>query len=383
LLIAWLFALPLAQPPNQDVLPPEMRLLVKIKQRMAANLTNLPNYVCLAAIERFRDSAKTGQWERVDSHQLEVALVGDDEWFSRPGAGRLETRDLRELIPTGLLSTGDYANHARSVFLSAMPRFEHAGIEDLGGRATARFRYSVSLLNSGYRLRSGQTAAIVAFHGSFWADPATGDVRRLEIVADDIPPEVGISDAATTVDYQRVAIGQAGFLLPERTELTVGSRLGYAERNRMTFSQCRQYGTESAISFDPPETLPAGLTLTLELDPGLPLERLRGGDAVQAKVAAAVQSNGNPLIPAGAPVRGRVLHIERRPGPPAQIRVALEFEEIAAGERRFHFTAVLERVVETRQTRRAPESTVRPGVLPLVAEAPFRIGGLVSTWRSQ
>ncbi len=376
---AWIFALLLAQ----DVLPPEMRQLVKIKQRMAANLNNLPNYTCQAAIERFRDPTKTGQWERVDLHQVEVALVGEDEWFSRPGAGRLETRDLRDFIPTGLLSTGDYANHARSVFISQAPRFEYAGTEQAAGRDAVRFRYSVSLLNSGYRIRSGIQGAVVAFHGSFLADPSSGDLLHLDVSADDIPPDVGIAEAVTTVDYARVRIGTADFLLPERTELTVTNRLGQSERNRMTFSQCRQYGVESAVSFDPPETLPGGLLLTLELDQAFDAEGLRGGSPILAKLVSEVRSQEKILIPAGATVRGRVLQLDRRPGPAATLRMVLEFEEIVAAEHRFHFTAVVESVTERPRVRVAPESNPRPGVLSLIVIPPFRLGGLVSTWKTQ
>jgi len=376
---AWIFALLLAQ----DVLPPEMRQLVKIKQRMAANLNNLPNYTCLAAIERHQDPNKTGQWERVDVHQVEVALVGDDEWFSRPGAGRLETRDLRELIPTGLLSTGDYANHARSVFLSTAPTFDYAGPEPVAGRTAVRFKYNVSRLNSGYRIHSGTKGAIVAFHGSFWADPSTGDLLRLDVFTDDVPPEVGIAEATTTVDYARVRIGTADFLLPERTELTVTNRKGQAERNRMTFTQCRQYGTESAVSFEPPETLPAGLVLTLELDAAFDPERLRGGDPVTAKLASEVRSQEKVLIPAGSTVRGRVLQLDRRPGPATTFRMVLEFDQIVAGETRFHVNAVVENVTERQRVRLAPETNPRPGVLSLIVLPPARLGGLVSTWRTK
>jgi len=379
---AWIFALVFASSLAQDALPPEMRQLVKIKQRMAASLKNLPNYTCQATIERYRRAAWTDRWEHVDDHQVEVALVGGDEWFSRPGAGRLETRDLRDLIPTGLVSSGDYANHVRSVFSTNAPRFEYAGTEKVTGRAAVRYRYSISLLNSGYRVSSGSVGAAVAYHGSFWADPSSGDLLRLDLFPDDIPPEVGIADAVTIVDYARVRIGAADFLLPERTELTVTRRRGSADRNRMTFTQCRQYGTESAVSFEPPETLPAGLVLTLELD-SLELERLRGGDPVFAKLAAEVCSQEQTLIPAGATVRGRVLQLDRRPGPPALVRMVLEFEEIMAGQHHFHFTAVVESVTERQQVRRAPEPYPRPGVLSLLVQPPFRLGGLVSTWRTQ
>ena len=42
----------------------------------------------------------------------------------------------------------------------------------------------------GYRLRVNDREAVVGFHGSFYADPVTLDVRRMEVVAEDIPAEL-------------------------------------------------------------------------------------------------------------------------------------------------------------------------------------------------
>lgn len=375
---AWIFALLLAQ----DVLPPEMRQLVRIKQQMKANLSRLPNYTCMAEIERFRDTPKSIQWERVDVHRVEVALVGGAEWFSRPGAGRLETRSLRDLIPTGLVSNGEYANHARSLFLSSNAQFEYAGMERINGRETARFRYSVSRLNSGYFVQSG-SEAVVPYHGSFWGDPQTGDLVRLTVEVVDIPPEIDIVEAVTAVDYARVRIGGEDFLLPERTDLVVVNRHGQAGRNRMTFTQCHQYGTESAVSFEPPEPLPPGLVLTLELDSAIDLEGLRGGAPILAKLVSEVRSQEKVLIPVGATVRGRVLQLDRRPGPPPQLHVVLEFDEITTAEHRYHFIAIVQSVTERQQVRRMMEPSPRLGVLSLLIQPPFRLTGLVSTWRTQ
>ena len=60
---------------------------------------------------------------------------------------------------------------------------------------------------------------MVGFHGSFYADPVTLDVRRVEVVAEDIPAELGVTAAETTVDYGRLRIGDEEFLLPVESEL--------------------------------------------------------------------------------------------------------------------------------------------------------------------
>jgi hypothetical protein len=375
-----LFALSLVQEP----LPPEMRQLVRIKQRMSDNLRRLPNYTCQAELSRFEHGRRDTTWLSTDSFQLEVALVGDDEWFSHPGAGRLETRNLREMIPTGLLSTGDYANHTRAVFLSSDPRFEYAGMERIGEHNTVRFNYKVSLFGSGYRMSLGPVSEKVAYHGSFWGDPETGDLVRLDVHTDDMPPSLDMQEAATTVDYARVRIGATDFLLPQRTELVVVRLNGAGERNQMLFSHCRQYGTESAVSFEQPASLPAGLTLALKLATALDSQNTHPGDAVAAEVVAELRHQGERLVPAGAKVRGRVLQLENLTGTPPTVRVVLQFDDIAAGEIQFPFTAVLESLPDDRRLRRSTEVTPLPGILAmLVRERPFHLEGLVTRWRTQ
>lgn len=369
----------------QEPLPPEMRQLVRIKQRMSENLRHLPNYTCLAEISRFEHGRRDSTWLPLDSFSVEVALVGNDEWFSHPGAGRLETRDLRELVPTGLLSTGDYANHARAVFLSSDPRFEHAGVEKVNERNTVRFNYSVSLFGSGYRLSNGPGASEkVPYHGAFWADPESGDLVRLDVHTDDIPPSLDMQEAATTVDYGRVRIGATDFLLAQRTELIVIRLNGSGERNLMVFSNCRQYGTESAVSFEQQASLPAGLLLTLKLETALDSQSTHPGDAVAARVVSELQHQGEKLVPAGAAVRGRVLQLEYLPGSPPTFRVVLQFDDIAAGEAHFPFTAVLESLPDDRRLRRSSEVAALPGLLGLlVRERPFHLEGLITRWRTQ
>lgn len=368
----------------QDVLPPEMRLLVQIKQRMKNNLEHLPNYTCLAELSRFDRGRRDNTWLPTDTFRLEVALVGDDEWFSRPGAGRLETRDLREIIPNGVMSTGDYASHARSIFISILPQFEFVGMEKVGDRNTAKFNYKVSLFGSGYRMSNGTQSELVAYHGSFWGDSESGDVVRLDVHTDDIPEILGMKESTTTVEYARVRIGSSDFLLPKSSELVLIHLNGTASRNEIVFSNCRQYGTESAVSFEQGASLPAGLPLALKLDTALDSQSTRPGDAVTAEVVGDVSHQGQRLVPSGARVRGRVLQMDFLPGNPPTYRVVLQFDEIAAGKTHYPFTATLESLPDDRRLRRSTEVAPLPGILGmLVRQRPFHLEGLLTRWKTQ
>ena len=58
--------------------------------------------------------------------------------------------------------------------------------------ALVRYDFRVSKIISGYQLRVDNRTAVVSYHGSFWADPKTLEAARLEVIADDIPSDLGL-----------------------------------------------------------------------------------------------------------------------------------------------------------------------------------------------
>src|SRR5215472_16191853 len=122
--------------------------------------------------------------------RLEVALVDGKELFSWPGAGRFEDRGIGEIVGRGAaIGNGSFATHARSVFLSHAPKFTYVGAATLNGRRAIRYDYRIAQMLSGYQIHVGDHQAFVAYHGSFWVDADSLDLIRLDVRADDLPPE--------------------------------------------------------------------------------------------------------------------------------------------------------------------------------------------------
>src|SRR5450756_567881 len=111
------------------------------------------------------------RFELVDMLRLEVALVDDRELFAWPGSKKFGDTELRHMVSGGAIGNGNFALHARAVFMGNGPVFTFRGEDKLEGRRALRFDFKVSLLNSGYRIRVNDQEAVVAYHGSFWADP--------------------------------------------------------------------------------------------------------------------------------------------------------------------------------------------------------------------
>src|SRR6185369_12410649 len=104
----------------------------------------------------------------------------------------------------------------------------------------------------GHRLSVNGHEEVVAFHGSFYADPVTLDLRRVEVAAEDIPASLGVTAAETTVNYGQVKIGEETFLLPVESELMMALP-DVIDRNWVRFSSCRKFTGESTLLFTDPE----------------------------------------------------------------------------------------------------------------------------------
>ena len=73
---------------------------------------------------------------------------------------------------------------------SRAARITYVGEVTKNKQRLLQWDYEVPQLLSGYLLRVGSHEAIVGYHGSFWADPKTLDLLRLEVQADEIPPQL-------------------------------------------------------------------------------------------------------------------------------------------------------------------------------------------------
>lgn len=301
--------------------------LAAATRQMAASLSKQPNYTCLQTIERSERRAKRQRFQLIDVLRFEVALVEGKELYAWPGSSRFEEKDLTELVPEGgAIGTGAYASHAQSIFRGRAANFRLGGQETLDGRPAVRYDYDVPQMMSGYQMRVAKSPYhIVGYHGSFWVDPETLDVRRVLVVVDEIPPQLPIERSESTIDYARWRIGEAHYLLPTQATLQMTGIDGTVNRNEMRFSNCRQYAGESVLSFgDAPESaplaapaavvaveLPAGLLVDVDLDEPLRSDERKTGDIVKAHVATAVKHKGAVLIPKGAAAEARIVRLQR------------------------------------------------------------------------
>jgi hypothetical protein len=366
---------------GQPGAPGEYALLSKIKQTMKRNLRQVPNYTCLETIERLQRLPRSlvvsrdggpGPFRPQDIVRLEVADVEGKEFFSRPGARDFHETNLEAFVNGGMIGNGIFALFTKDIFATNGPTYHFGGKENMEGREVVRYDYQVPYLGSGYTVKSQFGAAVVAYFGSFWADPQTLEAVRLDVRADEIPAYIGLTDTKTRINYASVRIGISDVLLPQSAEMTVHHLTDYESRNRIEFTHCSQYTAESVISFAGETAasssrvnrieIPAGLTLAIGLEKAIDLESAHVGDLIAGIVVADVRRRGRVIVPKGASVSGRIRRLERYVDEAPYYVVGLEFLEVDFPGNRARFFAEMERITAAPEGIGKAPSAHLPGV---------------------
>jgi hypothetical protein len=316
-------------------LTPETLLLARIRNVVHENLERLPDFTCVQTIERSQREPGSKRYRFVDNIRLEVALVEGKELYAWPGSPKFEERDLRDMVGGGAIGTGDFALHAKSIYLSGSATFSYQGTEELRGRKVHVFHYRVPVAQSRYIMRIEKAEGPVGYQGHVYNDAETLEMARIEIHIDDIPDYLPLKEGHKVIDYAPMMIGGARHVLPAEMEMTLVALNGGESRNRAVFSACKQYQGESRLVFeDPPEEAPAAapqvewvlpedLEVRMRLAETLDLAKAAMGDPVVFEVTRDAQRKGETWLKRGARVTLRMDQIACRDFPVSHCFFAL------------------------------------------------------------
>ena len=182
----------MAGPMRPQDLPPGVLLLSKVKSRLQEDMNRLPDISCVETVRR-EHQPPNGKMRPFDTVRLEVLTDGHKELFASPGGRKFSEQDPISFAGSGMMGTGVFGPYLRDVLLNGNTSNEYKGEEDVGGRRLARYDYRLPLMWSGQTIRMPEGFGRVGFHGSYWVDPLTYDVVRLELNAEDIPPTLPIT----------------------------------------------------------------------------------------------------------------------------------------------------------------------------------------------
>ena len=131
----------------------------------------------------------------LDTVRLEVLTNGDKELFASPGDRKFSERHPISYAGSGMLGNGFFGLYLKDILVTSNVSNEYKGEEEIGGRRLARYDYRLPLMWSGQTIQTPEGSGTVSLHGSYWVDPQTYDVVRLELNAGDIPPTLPITEA--------------------------------------------------------------------------------------------------------------------------------------------------------------------------------------------
>ena len=227
-------------------------LLQRIRKRMLAHTSQLSNYTCHEVIDRLTRPINSGRFEHLDRLELEVAVVGNEELFARPGEAQFREREVHNIVTTGTISNGAFGSHIEAVLSGADVELRYVGESKADGHKTFRYDFSMPQVKSHFLVRHDSTEGIVGFKGSFWVDVETLDLVRVELKAVDMPAYIGVSSVQESLHYKTMQIGRAEFTLPRNSQLSTSDRSGNYSLNMITLEKGREFSGESVVTYGGP-----------------------------------------------------------------------------------------------------------------------------------
>ena len=371
-----MFALRAASAADGDPLEVLSSVIAKVR----ANDQAMPNYTCVETVDRdfYRPASGApvlacalrvaaapqplGETEPVDPMwltlsdrlRLDVALVQRGEIYSWLGASRFDEGGIDRLVRRGPIATGGFGAMFNMVFRENAAGFHFERAIILDGRSLMQYSFDVKQPDSHYKVKmlAGEWY-IAPYHGTFLADRATAEVVRLTFQTAPLPETVGTCQTTIDMDFDTQRIGGAPLLLPRQVRQRFLNHDGRETRNTITFSRCREYQTQSTITFDTdpgtrapgdsgapprPATIRPGLRFSIELASPLRADQAAAGDPFTGRLLEPLKDGRRVIAQKGAVVEGRLLRLEiyRQP---AQVMVALQPRSIEIGGTKVPFAA--------------------------------------------
>lgn len=339
-----------------------LALLNQARARIVESIRRLPKYTCVQTVRRFRFQAvaaakgkgcggvedpdqrrqMTLLW--TDRLKLDVTVAAGGEIFSWAGARSFQSDEVDSIVGGGMTGTGDFGPFLMSVFAANGSEYQYLGLRDEQGRSLAVYRYRVPLSASHYQVNVGPAPgdlSMMAYEGNFWIDPQTAGLSKMTIEVPDPPREAEICRAATTIEYRLSRIGGAEFVLPRLTVLEMWDMEGQRHENRVEYSACREFQTESVFRTDAapppgdsqapktPLVMPPGIAIKIALNSTIDSETAFAGDPIEGQAIKAIRDRQKRvMVPEGAIVHGRIVRLERRYKPSAYFTLGLKFHSI-------------------------------------------------------
>lgn len=213
----------------------------------------LPNYVCQQNTTRYMQQSRSDDWQAQDVVSAQVIFEdGQDKYRNIMVNGKKTNKNMMEI--GGQTSTGEFGGVLISLF---DPRrnteFTYARAAAIGDTPVVIYDFKVTLPVSDWHIIVGGQMLEPAYSGRIWVEKKTGEIRRLEQQADNIPKDFPNDTVEMAVDYEEVGLGTpTKYLVPVHAE-NISCQRGtqFCGKNVIEFRDYHRYAGESTITFGP------------------------------------------------------------------------------------------------------------------------------------
>ncbi|MBV8831749.1 MAG: hypothetical protein JO108_21270 [Acidobacteriaceae bacterium] len=210
----------------------------------------LPNFVCQQMTTRYMEQSRSSGWEAQDVITAKVIYEDGREKYEDITVGGKHTNKNMLEVGGGSTSTGEFASTLQSLFSGNRAEFSFYQSSSIRQVPVAIYDFKVPLPRSDWYIRAGGQVLHPAYSGSVWIEKATGQVRRIEMQAENEPKDFPFEANQWAVDYDAVQLGGKGFLLPVHAEFISCQRgSSICTKNALDFRDYHKYTGESTVTF--------------------------------------------------------------------------------------------------------------------------------------
>jgi hypothetical protein len=348
----------------------------RIRQKVIDSLGNTPDFVCSESIEGTervgRDAAVT-----LPAIRVTAGVINGEELYALPANedDRSRLRRVMALFAKG--GTGSFALYSREVLVTRDATFSGIVNESKDGISLSHIDFAMSHGGT-YAINVGGERVRLGYTGSIWLEPATFEMVRLALRADDPPAGSDIKSVSQSFEFGHIRFPPHTVLMPVSMEFDLQERSGDQRLLTAHFSDCRQYVSKpgdqfvEATDWAPIEAvarpaggvlapsvaggarpegpfLPAKLELQTKLNEAIDERTTVQGTKLSLTVTRDVKQKGDVIIPKGAAIQGLVTRIIRQVFPVSQAvkayyLVGIRLETVTAGSGQYQLVANLESV---------------------------------------
>ena len=210
----------------------------------------LPNFLCQQITTRYGRESKSEDWNPLDVVTAKVVYEnGGESYRDITLGGRKTSKSMLQL--GGSTSTGEFAAILRTLFWpGTKAKFQLAKSASIGATPVSVYDFEVDLAHSDWTIKVGGQSLKPAYTGQVWVGKSTGEVRKIEMQADNVPANFPLRTVFSSVAYDPVRLGTGNFLLPVlAVNQSCERKSSTCNKNDVEWRDYHKFSGESTLSF--------------------------------------------------------------------------------------------------------------------------------------